>query len=196
MKTCLSLWLVLGIVSCACGEMHVHVSADAAPGGNGSLAKPYQTLTEARDGIRNARKAGRLASDQAVTVDVAPGVYSLPASLELTAEDSGMAAAPIIYRSGNPGKVSVQGGVVLEPASFTPVTDAETLSRLDATVRDKVRVCDLSGKVSGDFPAFKTAFRGPPAAPWLYVNHQPMTLARWPNADTTDDEWARFSKSP
>ena len=178
MRNCLSLLFVLGMASCAYGENQVHVAADAAVGGDGSLAKPYKTLTQARDGIRNLRKAGTLVAGEAVTVDVQPGVYPLHASFELSAEDSGTMEAPVVYRARQGGKVRVQGGVALDPASLKPVTDAATLSRLDATVRDKVRVCDLSAKVSADFPAFKTAFRGPPAAPWLYVNQQPMTLAR------------------
>ena len=55
---CLSLCLVLIMVSCANAELEVYVSADAAAGGDGSRHKPYQTLTQARDGIRTLRKAG------------------------------------------------------------------------------------------------------------------------------------------
>jgi hypothetical protein len=40
-----------------------------------------------------------------------------------------------------------------------------------------------------------TAFRGVPAPPWLYVNHQPMTLAHWPNLTATYAGWAGFSKA-
>jgi hypothetical protein len=45
------------------------------------------------------------------------------------------------------------------------------------------------------FSEFKTAFQGAPAAPWLYVNHQPKTLARWPNVAANDLGWAAFSKA-
>ena len=195
MTKCLSLWLVLGMVSCAYAEVEVYVSADAAAGGDGSRHKPYQTLTQARDGIRALRKAGTLKSGEAVTVHVEPGVYPLNASFELSAADSGTADAPVVYRARESGKARIQGGVALEPASFKPVTDAAVLSRLDAAVRDKVRVCDLSAKVPAAFPEFKTAFHGAPVAPWLYVNQQPMTLARWPNATATDAGWAGFSKA-
>jgi hypothetical protein len=191
----MSLWLVLAVVSCAYGDLQLHVSPGAAAGGDGSPARPYRTLTDARDGIRALRKAGGLAGNQTITVDIQPGSYALSASFELSAEDSGTADAPVIYRSGAGGRARIHGGLVLAPGDFRPVSDAATLSRLDATVRDNVRVCDLSDQVSAEFPAFKTAFRGPPAAPWLYVNRQPMTLARWPNATSTDAEWATFSKA-
>jgi hypothetical protein len=195
MMKCLSLWLVLGMVSCAYAEFEVYVSADAAAGGDGSRQKPYQTLTQARDGIRALRKAGTLNSGEAVTVHVGPGVYPLNASLELNSEDGGTAEAPVVYRAWRSGTARIQGGMALVPGSFKPVTDAAVLSRLDAAVRDKVLVCDLAAEMPGDFPEFKTAFRGAPVAPWLYVNHRPMTLARWPNAGAGDAEWAVFSKA-
>ncbi len=182
MKQSLSLWLVLGIFSSAYADVSLYVSADAAAGGDGSRQRPYQTVTQARDTIRSLRKAGSLQRGEAVTVNVQPGVYPLRASFELTAQDSGTAEAPVVYRAAAHGKASFQGGVVLQATSFQPIADESVRSRLDATVRDKVRVCDLSAKFPDAFPEFKTAFRGAPVAPWLYVNHQPMTLARWPNA--------------
>ncbi|NLY00929.1 MAG: right-handed parallel beta-helix repeat-containing protein [Rhodopirellula sp.] len=192
---CLSLWLVLAVVSFANAERQLYVSVDAAAGGDGSRHKPYQSLTQARDGIRTLRKAGSLTGGEAVTVYVEPGVYPLHASFELDAGDSGTAEAPVVYRAREKGKVRFQGGVGLDPASFQPVADAAVLSRLDAAVRDRIRVCDLSAKVPAAFPGFKTAFRGAPVAPWLYVNQRPMTLARWPNAGGGDAEWASFSKA-
>lgn len=195
---CLSLWLILGIlgmVSCAYAEQDLYVAADAAAGGDGSRQKPYQTLVQARDGIRTLRKEGTLKKGEAVTVCVEPGVYPLHASLELSAADSGRAEAPVVYRARVAGMARLQGGITLAPASFKPVTDAAVLSRLDAAVREKVRVCDLSTLVPAAFANYKTAFRGVPAAPWLYVNHRPMTLARWPNVTATDTGWASFSKA-
>ena len=192
MRKCLSLWLVLGMVSCACADVEIYVWANAAPGGDGSRAKPYQTLVQARDEIRGLREQKR---GEPVTVHVGPGVYPLRASFELGAEDSGIEGAPVVYRASKIGKARLQGGVALEPSSFRAVSDTAVLSRLDVAVREKVRVCDLSSKMPGAFPEFKTAFRGVPAAPWLYVNHRPMTLARWPNVTADHDGWARFSKA-
>lgn len=191
----LALCLVLAMVSCANAQLEVCVSPGAAPGGDGSRIKPYQTLTQARDSIRTTRKAGTIKSGDAVTVYLEPGDYPQIASFELTAADGGTADAPVVYRARQSGKARLQGGIALEPSSFKPVTEASVLSRLDAVVRDKVRVCDLSAKAPSAFPSFKTSFHGAPTAPWLYVNHQPMTLARWPNATGNDAAWARFSKA-
>ena len=66
----LLLGLALGMVSSGFAEMEVYVSADAAAGGDGSRRQPYQTLTQARDGIRAARQAGTLKNGEAVTVKI------------------------------------------------------------------------------------------------------------------------------
>ena len=154
----LLLWLALGMVSRGYAEREFVVSADAAAGGDGSRGQPYQTLTQARDGIRAARQAGTLKSGEAVTVNVESGVYRLSGSFELTAKDSGTADAPVVYRARANGQARVWGGVALEAASFKPVTDASVLSRLDAAVRDKVRVCDLSARSLAAFSDFVSFF--------------------------------------
>ena len=187
--------LVLGLVSCACAELNLYVSSEAEAGGDGGRRKPYQTLVQARDGIRAARKAGALKSGEAVTVSVEPGVYRQERSFELNAEDGGTAGAPVVYCAQKRGKARIQGGLALEPSAFKTVTDEAVLSRLDAAARGKVLVCDLSAKVPGAFETFKKAFSGTPAAPWLYVDRQPMTLARWPNANAPAAGWAGFSKA-
>ena len=185
----------LGVVSCACAELNVYVAAEAAAGGDGSRRAPLQTLTQGRDAVRAARKAGTLKSGEAVTVQVGPGVYRLESSFELTSEDGGTAEAPVVYCAQKRGKARIHGGVTLEPSAFKPLTDASVLARLDPATRGKVLVCDLSAHVPGAFETFKTAYQGVPSAPWLYVNRQPMTLARWPNADAPEAGWAGFAKA-
>ncbi len=193
MIRCLSLLLVLGLVSYASAEQVLHVAAKAAAGGDGAAARPFQTVVQARDAIRALRKAGSL-RNESVTVLIAPGVYHLASSWELTAEDSGTAEAPIVYRAREPGQSRLQGGVALELAAFQEVSDAQVLARLDPAVHKKVRVCDVSAYAPGAFPQFPDSFRGSPPGPWLYVNRQPMTLARWPN-EAAHGGWAEFSQA-
>jgi hypothetical protein len=171
------------------------VSAGAEAGGGGEKGSPYQTLVQARDGLRAARKSGALKPGEAVTVFVGPGVYRLESSFELTAEDGGTADAPVTYRALKRGQARIQGGVTLAPESFRTLTDERVLSRLDPAVRGKVLVCDVSAAAGSGFATFKTAYQGVPSGPWLYVNRQPMTLARWPNADAPEAGWAGFAKA-
>jgi hypothetical protein len=187
--------LVLALAACAQAEVVVHVSPVAASGGDGSQAKPYQTLEQARDAIRALRKAGKLTPNDAVTIRLASGDYPLTASFELSVADSGTAQAPVVFRAAEVGRARLMGGVRLVSSDFRPVADAAVRSRLEAAVRGKVLVCDLSAKVPGAFPMLQTAFHGAPVAPWLFVNHHPMTLARWPNTAASNAGWARFNKA-
>ena len=122
--------LVLGMVSCVCIGAELHVSTNAAGGGNGSRQAPYQTLTQARDAIRVMRKAGTLKSGEAMTVILESGVYRLGASFELASADGGTADAPVVYRARERGKARLQGGIGLEPSSFKQIGRASCRVRV------------------------------------------------------------------
>jgi hypothetical protein len=193
-------WMLTAIATlvastCAYANSDVHVAVSARADGDGSKQSPFQSLMQARDGIRAARRSGSLKIGEAVTVHVGPGGYRLESTFKLTVEDSGTADAPVIYRAQRPGASSIHGGISLKPSEFRLASDPGVLSRIDADARGKVQVCDLASLVPDAFEAVKTAYRGAPAAPWLYVNHRPMPLARWPNADAPGGGWARFSKA-
>lgn len=173
----------------------VYVSANAAAGGNGGQGTPFRTLTEARDFIRAARKANKPDSNDAFTVHIGDGVYRLDATFDLTSQDSGSAEARVTWRAENTGQARIHGGITLDANAFQPVSDESLRSRLEESVRDKVRVLDLTVVDPGEFEQFKVAFHGAPVGPWLYVNGQPMTIARWPNVDAPEAGWASFSKA-
>lgn len=197
MKRCLVLGMAWGLLAMAWtrAEVVIHVAADSSAGGDGSLAKPYQTLAQARDGIRARRQAGSLPPGETVAVELAPGIYPLTASFALGETDGGTAEAPVIYRASEPGQAKIRGGLTLDPSWFTPLTDEAARSRLEAPARDKVRVCDLSSRIAQPFGAWRTAFQGPPAPPSLYAGGRPLTLARWPNAGAAEGGWAGFTKT-
>ncbi len=174
-------------------EANIYVTVDAQPGGNGSVAKPFATLGEAREAISAARQANRITGK--VTVHVGKGVYPLDASFALDGGDSGTADSPIEYRSVQPGGAQLRGGITLQPAGFQRVTEPAILDRLDPAARQHVRVYDLSQAMPESIPDFKVAYRGKPRGPWLYINGAPMTLARWPNRDAANGGWADFSKA-
>ena len=73
--------------------------SDANPG---TLQRPLATVEKARDLLRAHQDA------RPATVHLRAGVYPLREGLALTAEDSGTASAPIVYRGlperrGSPG---------------------------------------------------------------------------------------------
>ncbi|MBU0606767.1 MAG: hypothetical protein KKI08_02725, partial [Armatimonadetes bacterium] len=58
---------------------------------------PFQTLQRARDEVRKLKAAGQLGAG--VTIQVRAGLYQLPETLTLDAQDSGSAEAPVVYQA-------------------------------------------------------------------------------------------------
>ncbi len=79
--------------------------------------------------------------------------------------------------------------MTLAPSDFRPVTDRAVLERIPEEVRDHVRVLDLSDYgidpgqhfARGHSIHFQSWLPEGPETPELIFNHQPLTLARWPN---------------
>ncbi len=188
--------LVAGATLVCSGEHKIYVAAAGSAEGNGSRRAPFATLEQARERIRAGRAEGSIASNRQVTVCIAPGRYPVRASFKLGAEDGGTAGAPVVYRSLKRGAARFCGGAVLSPADFGPVADQTVLERLDPLVRSRVVACDVSAHApQGGFPEFAPAYRGVPAAPLLYVNGRPMTIARWPDLKSDEGDWAGFTKA-
>ena len=163
-----------------------HVNPSAAPDGDGTAARPFASLAAARDGVRAARKAGKVAKDERVDIVLAAGDYLLADGLVLDPEDGGAsAAAPVTWRAACPGKTRILGARRIPNAAFAPVSDPAVLARLPEEARGKVWQADVSALFPDGVPPMKDAFGGTPSAPLLFVNHNFGTLARWPNADFT-----------
>lgn len=160
-----------------------HVASDGNDSNPGTEAKPFASLERARDAVRQLRKSGPLPAG-GVTVWVRGGFYPRQATLELTAEDSGAAEAPIVYRARPGEEVRLSGG--REIAGFKPVTDPAVLGRLDEAARGKVVQADLKALGIADFGQFRSRGFGRPTAPAaleLFFQDRPMPVARWPNRD-------------
>jgi len=182
--------LLAAVAAIAChgliaAEFHV------APAGNdahpGSPAAPFATLERARDEIRRHRQAEPLA--QPVTVFVHGGVYRLGASLVLGQQDSGTAAAPVVWQAATGEEARLCGGAVLSPDVFQPVRDENILSRLEPAARGGVLQAELSAAGIKKWASYPDSFRGAPAVPELFFDDQRMTPARWPN-----EGWATIAK--
>ena len=151
----------------------------ASPNGNASDG-PFATLSRARDAVRQLKKSAGL-PEGGVTVWVAAGTYHLEQGFELTAEDSGAAGKPIIYRAAA-GQVRVTGGRAV--TGWRKVEDPAVLARLDPAARGNVLQADLKAQGVVDYGKLRSRGFGRPTVPAaleLFLKDQPMTLARWPN---------------
>ncbi|MCX6901275.1 MAG: right-handed parallel beta-helix repeat-containing protein [Verrucomicrobia bacterium] len=154
-----------------------HVASDGNDANPGTKAKPFATLERARNAIRQSKTQDPKSKFEVI---VRGGAYELARPFELTAEDSGSAKAPIVYRARKGETVRISGGKLV--TAWKPVTDAAVLNRLDPAARGHVMHANLRALGVSDFGAMGGGFAlgGGPGLE-LFFNDQPMTLARYPN---------------
>ncbi|MBI2496437.1 MAG: right-handed parallel beta-helix repeat-containing protein [Opitutae bacterium] len=138
-------------------------------------------MLRARDAVRDlVAKKGRPAGGVAVVLQ--PGEYCLREPLVLARQDGGTAAAPVTYRARRSGTAVLYGGTRI--TGFKLVTDSRVLGRLPDEARGKVWQCELKAQGIADYGQLYVRGFAQPVAPEtleVYVNDQPMKLARWPN---------------
>lgn len=161
--------------------------------GAGFTLKPGEDAIGLRDEIRAARKSGRIAAKEAVTVTLLPGDHIFTKTLLLEADDSGTADASVTWRAEKSGAVRILGGVKIPRSAFHGAS-ADVCARLDSAVAGKVLEADvrpLLVREPGPWPDSPEGGRMP--GPWLYVGGRPQQLARWPNDDASGCGWVEFA---
>jgi hypothetical protein len=174
--------LVAATIAPALAGVTLYVGPKGADTNPGTASRPFATLERARDAVRTLKREGKLGSG-AVTVAVLPGIYELTKPLELTNQDSGTAANPIIWRSSKQGRARLIGGRFV--SGWQPVTDPQVLGRLDPAARGQVWQADLraQGIVTEAQLANPPGLGGADPGLEVFFNEQPMTIARWPNEE-------------
>ena len=188
--------LLFSLVSTAAGapaggdEFYISRSGNDAWSGKlaapstGKTDGPFRTLAGARDALRLAKEKGLLTAG--ATVNVRGGTYELEDTFTLTAEDSGSASGPVVWRAFRDERVFLSGG---KPVThFVRVTDPAVARRLRPAARAHVLVTDLRPNGIADYGEI-TPRGGPPLE--LFAGGRRMTVARYPN-----DGWARIADVP
>ncbi|MBI5820017.1 MAG: right-handed parallel beta-helix repeat-containing protein [Verrucomicrobia bacterium] len=155
----------------------IFVSPDGNDANPGTKAKPFATLERARDAARQSKARNPKSK---IEVVLRGGTYELARPFILTAEDSGSAKAPIVYRARKGEQVRISGGKTV--TGWKPVTDTAMLNRLDPVARGQVMQADLRALGVTDYGQMGGGFSlgGGPGLE-LFFKDQPMTLARYPN---------------
>ncbi len=171
----------------AAAAQQFYIAPDGADTNPGTKSKPFATLEQARDAIREHRAQKGLPNG-GVTVYLREGTYPVRKTFTLDPQDSGTQQAPIRYRAF-PGETPIlTGGASIPPSAFEPVTDPAILKRIiSKDARDKILQADLKEIGLTDLGTLQQA--GFPrtevsAGLELIVNGRFMTLARWPNDNT------------
>ena len=152
----------------------LYVSAEGSDQNAGTESAPFRTLEAARDAIRQL-KAGSGLPDGGVEVVLLDGNYQISRTFELSEEDSGTAAAPIVYRGQDAGKVILTGGVELDTNRLKLVSDPQCTSLLNPKAVGQVMSMDLSSdNLDGCFP-------GEGNYGQISMDGHLLQIAQWPN---------------
>ncbi len=170
-----ALLLACGLLLSNCHKgTHFHVSPAGDDTADGSAAHPFASMERARMAVRTA-------SEKPVTVWLAGGDYHFEDPTKLTAEDSGTAAQPVIYRAEAGNSPRLLGGKKLKASDFRTITDPATLDRLAQPARGKVVSLDLKALGAVHCKSYPDVFTDAGGIVDLFCNGKRMTLSRFPN---------------
>jgi len=182
MKNLILFTLIVIVLFCVCSrEMTFYVAINGTDASPGTRAKPFATLDRAREAVRQWKRQGNGGS---VQVLLRGGTYPITKTVVFGPEDSGEPENPVVYAAYPGEKVVFSGGRRIPPDRVEQVTDERILKLLPAEVRQKVRQVNLHELGIHDTGRLRNVGFARPYGPvWLelFVNKQPLQLARWPN---------------
>lgn len=99
--------------------IHIYISPNGKDSNKGSKQSPLHTLNGARDRIRELRKSGSV--NEIIYVIIENGSYYMSRPLELSSQDGGSAAAPVVYKAAEGAAPVFYGGTEIK--GFSKVND-------------------------------------------------------------------------
>lgn len=158
-----------------------HSQLFVSPNGNdaseGSIGKPLKTIQVA------IQKAEKFNTEGEVEIILRGGCYEQNETLEIKNSRKGKHLSITSYQQE---KVSISGGKKIASNKMKRVTDRNLLSRLQPQVRQQIKEIDLRAMGIALNDLRPSGFGRPSSASWseLFVNEEPMRIARWPNDST------------
>src|SRR6266542_1923158 len=140
----LSILLPIGLALPVFGQPY-YVAPTGSDGNPGTLGKPFATIQRAQQAVR--QKPG--------LVLLRGGTYYLFEKLVFSAEDSGSAAAPVVYQAYGNEQPVISDGVRLEKLNWQPYRDGIVQAKVPKNLQTEE----------------------------IFVNDERQILARYPNYD-------------
>ena len=138
-----------------------------------SIKDPFQTLEKARDTIRE-----NISPKDEVVVCLRGGIYKRTKSFSLTQLDSGTKMQPIVYKAYKNENVRIIGAEILNNQWFKH--DSKKEGNIYSVNLKKHGITNFGKLKERGFQKTNTS------ALELFANHQPMTLARWPDKNQNE----------
>ena len=159
-------------------ETELFVSPAGDDSADGSRKTPWRTLDRASRGAA----AAKVATGKPVTISLLEGSFRRNSTLLIGAE-----LAQVTFRShpDNPSPARITATRPIPASAFQPVADPQILRRLHADHSKvlTVNLHQLADSPTRDFGwhGNSSSFTSSPDRFEVFIDGQPLTLARWPN---------------
>lgn len=170
----LAAFLWVNAIGCyADGNNVLYVSPKGDDRNAGTLSRPLKTIGAALG------KMKEITAGQQVEVVLRGGTYEINATLEVNRDH-------VFIHPYQDEVVTISGGKSVTRNSLKPVKEQAVLGRLQPQVRSLIREIDFKKNRMELVGLHATGFGRPSQVAWteIFVDGQPLRIARWPNDST------------
>lgn len=170
----LAAFLWVNAIGCyADGNNVLYVSPKGDDRNAGTLSRPLKTIGAALG------KMKEITAGQQVEVVLRGGIYEINATLEVNRDH-------VFIHPYQDEVVTISGGKSVTRNSLKPVKEQAALDRLQPQVRSLIREIDFKKNRMELVGLHATGFGRPSQVAWteIFVDGQPLRIARWPNDST------------
>lgn len=167
-------FLWVNAIGCyADGNNVLYVSPKGDDRNAGTLSRPLKTIGAALG------KMKEITAGQQVEVVLRGGIYEINATLEVNRDH-------VFIHPYQDEVVTISGGKSVTRNSLKPVKEQAALDRLQPQVRSLIREIDFKKNRMELVGLHATGFGRPSQVAWteIFVDGQPLRIARWPNDST------------
>ena len=162
--------------------IHYYVATNGNDKNEGSMDKPFATISKARDAIRKLKSKGALPKG-GVEVVVRGGNYIITNSIEFTSDDNGEELSPIVYKSYDKESVHIIGNKIVDAKYWKPL-NADARKRVNPKINsDKLVELDVHSMGLINAKAFAPTNQF--STEWfivdLFANGRRQPISQWPN---------------
>ena len=180
-------------------SMIINVSKDPLDS-IGENEKLFSTIGQAQEYIRLLKKDGMF-PPKGVTVMIHDNIEFLTEGVHFSAEDSGTADGPVVYKGSGDNKASLSGALSFDVSDMNKVEEPSVYARLNSGSADKIRQINLESLGVDDCGELNVFGMGAAyfsyagvdcpskPVPEVFFNNEPMTLGRYPN-----DDWLHINE--